>query len=45
VPHLQLVDRHEDDETAWVGADRGVHLRRGAERSATDGERSRRHVS
>lgn len=45
VPHLQLVDPHTDHETEWVGADIAVHLRHGVERSTTDGERSRRHVS
>jgi hypothetical protein len=44
VPHLQLVDRDGDHHT--TGRDTRVrgHLCDGAERSATDGERSRRHV-
>ncbi|PZS39028.1 MAG: hypothetical protein DLM62_10510 [Pseudonocardiales bacterium] len=44
VPHLQLVDRDGDGQT--TGRDTCVrdHLRDGGERSATDGERSRRHV-
>jgi hypothetical protein len=45
VPHLKLVDRHADHGTTWVGTDIGAQLRNGAERSAAEGERSRRHVS
>ncbi|MGH3528401.1 MAG: hypothetical protein ACRDQI_18390 [Pseudonocardiaceae bacterium] len=44
VPHLQLVDR--DGDRHMTGRDTRVqgHLRDGAERSATDCERSGRHV-
>jgi hypothetical protein len=45
VPQLQLVDRSQGRETTRAGAGSGAELRTGAERSATDGERSRRHVS
>jgi len=45
VPRLQLVDRHEEHQWTPAGTDPGVHLRKGAERCADDGERSRRHVS
>jgi hypothetical protein len=44
-PRLQLVDRHADDETTWSMTDINAHPRNDAERSATVGERSRRHVS
>jgi hypothetical protein len=45
VPRLQLVDRHGDRPVSPTGTDTGVHLRKGAERCAIDGERSRRYVS
>jgi hypothetical protein len=44
VPRLQLVDRHEKHTVTAAEADNGTHLRRGAERRADDGERSRRQV-
>jgi hypothetical protein len=44
VPHLQLVDPHRDDQTTGAETHVRSHLRDGAERSATDCERSRRHV-
>lgn len=44
VPHLQLVDPHRDDQTTGAETRVRSHLRDGAERSATDCERSRRHV-
>jgi hypothetical protein len=45
VPRLQLVDRHPDHETTWVGTATGGCPHDGVERSATDGKRCRRHVS
>lgn len=45
VPRLQLVDRHEDDQTIRNKAGTGGRQRNAAERSATDGERSQRRVS
>jgi hypothetical protein len=44
VPPLQLVDRDGDDQTARTGTRFRDHLRDGAQRSATDCERSRRDV-
>lgn len=44
VPRLQLVDRYQDRETTRARTGSGSELHNGAERSATDGERSRRHV-
>jgi len=44
VPRLQLVDRHECQRTGGARPASGVHQRDRAERSATDGKRSRRHV-
>ncbi|MGH3694357.1 MAG: hypothetical protein ACRDRX_10315 [Pseudonocardiaceae bacterium] len=50
VPRLQLVDRHAGHPESQYRArqseaDRGDHLRDGVERSAKDGQRSRRNVS
>ncbi|MGH3718413.1 MAG: hypothetical protein ACRDRI_06125 [Pseudonocardiaceae bacterium] len=45
VPRLRLVDRHQGRVVTPVATDSGGHLVKGAERSAVDGERSRRHVS
>jgi hypothetical protein len=44
-PRLQLVDRHTDDETTWSMTNFNACPRSDAERSATIGERSSRHVS
>jgi hypothetical protein len=44
VPHLQLVDRDGDDQSTPAGARFRDHPRDGAQRSATDCERSRRDV-
>lgn len=44
VPRLQLVDRDGDDQTARAGTRFRDHPRDGAQRSATDCERSRRDV-
>jgi hypothetical protein len=44
VPHLQLVDRDGDDQSTRMGARLWDHPRDGAQRSATDCERSRRDV-
>jgi hypothetical protein len=44
VPRLQLVSCHESQRTGRTRSVPGVHQRDRAERSATDGERSRRHV-
>jgi hypothetical protein len=45
VPRLQLVDRDEDGGKTRTVSDIRGHLRIDAERSATDGKRSRRRVS
>jgi hypothetical protein len=45
VPRLQLVDRHASRGTRQAEISRGDELRNSAERSANDGERSRRQVS
>jgi hypothetical protein len=45
VPRLQLVDRDENGEKPRTGSDIRGDLRSDAERSATDGKRSRRRVS
>ena len=45
VPRLQLVDRQEAQCACATGSAIGVHQRDRAERSATYGKRSRRHVS
>lgn len=44
VPRLQLVDRGGADRTTGPGACSGDYRRDNAERSATDCERSRRHI-
>ncbi|MBA2472565.1 MAG: hypothetical protein DLM61_08655 [Pseudonocardiales bacterium] len=44
VPRLQLVDRDDFDQTMPTGTRFRDHLRDGAQRSATDCERSRRDV-
>jgi hypothetical protein len=44
-PRLQLVDRHADDETTWSMTNFNAYPRSDAERPATVGERSSRHVS
>jgi hypothetical protein len=44
VPRLQLVDREGDDQSTRTGACFRDHPRDGAQRSATDCERSRRDV-
>jgi hypothetical protein len=45
VPRLQLVDRDENHGATRAGTDTSVHQRSAAERSATKGKRSTRHVS
>lgn len=44
VPRLQLVDRHASHRARQSRTDRGGPLRDSAERSANDGQRSRRNV-
>ena len=44
VPRVQMVDRDGDDQTVGTGTSFRNHRRESAERSATDGERSRRRV-
>lgn len=44
VPHLQLVDRRTSHATRQARAQQGDELWDGAERPASDGERSQRHV-
>jgi hypothetical protein len=44
VPRLQLVDRDGDDQSTRTGARFRDHSHDGAQRSATDCERSRRDV-
>ncbi len=45
VPRLQLVDRGEDHGMTQAGSGTGASAHGCAEWSASDGERSRRHVS
>ena len=44
VPRLQLVDRDGNDHRTGTSTCSQDQLREGAERSATEGERSRRHA-